>query len=130
MPIELQTFTPKESTPKSTKRTVEQRALGPYYGTKSCLLPSPIDGYIIYAIMALFSVIWIVATHCPFSIWKRLNKSPVYIELEDLGKVEENVENQRINRICRGDIKGIGRDCVSLSIFIAICFITQIIGLY
>lgn len=130
VPFELQAFKPKKDIPQSIKKKLEQRAVGPFYGTKSCLLPSPIDGYIIYAIMAIFSIIWIVTTHYPFSIWRRINKNITYIELENLRKVEENVENQRTNMIWRGDIKGIGRDCLSLSIFIATCFIMQIIGLY
>jgi len=80
--------------------------------------------------MAIISIIWIVVTHRPPSIWRRSHKNITYIELENLNKVEENIENQRTNMIWRGDIKGIGRDCISLSLFITTWFILQILGLY
>ena len=97
---------------------------------KLCLLPSPIDGYLIYAIMSVISCMWIIGTH--YSFWRRLKK-PVYIELDNLAKEGENLgdHNQNGKRIWRrGDIHGIIRDCTSLFIFVVIGFVLQIMGAY
>ena len=86
-------------------------------------------GISIYGIMGIFSCIWIIGTH--YSYWRRLNR-PVYIELDNLAKGEEDLRNhQQISkRIWRGDINGVVRDCRSLFIFIVIGFVLQIIGVY
>lgn len=96
--------------------------------TKLCLLPSPINGYLIYTSMGVISCIWIVGTH--YLCWKRLKK-PVYIELDNLASDEEDLRDRLMaKRIWRGDFDSMTRDCVSLFIFIVIGFVLQIIGVY
>ena len=100
----------------------------PAFATKLCLLPSPIHGFILYGVMAVFSIIWIVASHIP--CWRRV-KPVVYIELDNLSNIEEALGIQtRVGFWRRGDIQGIARDCVSLFMFIGLCFTMQIVGMY
>lgn len=100
----------------------------PVFETRLCLLPSPIDGYIVYVVMIVISLVWIIATHC--KCWQR-EKEVQYIELENLGKDEENLWTEgRGKRIWRWDIRGIVRDILGMFCFIVICIILQIIGVY
>lgn len=78
--------------------------------------------------MGIFSIIWIIGIHLTW--WrKRPSKDTiVYIELDNVAKDEESQDPKTIN--WRHDIHGIFNDCITLFIFIVVCFIMQIIGWY
>ena len=76
--------------------------------------------------MVLISFIWILMTHC--KCWER-QKEVQYIELENLGTDKEDLWSPG-RRIWRWDIRGIAKDCLGMFVFIVVCIILQIIGLY
>jgi hypothetical protein len=126
----IQTESPKVGRPPHITAAGKRGSTDqPSLEAKLCLLPSPINGYLIYASMGVISCIWIFGTH--YSCWRRLRK-PVHIELDNLAKEEEDLRDQQHIGKCgwRRDIDGIVRDCVSLFIFIFIGFVLQIIGVY
>ena len=97
------------------------------FETKLCVLPSPINGYIIYALMAIISGGWICA------IRRRLDQAGLYIELDNLGKDEEIGQGYRLLAKVRRwhiDIRGLIRDFASIGLFVLGGIIMQIVGLY
>ena len=97
----------------------------PGFETRLCLLPAPLTGYILYAVMGIISLVWIVCMHCTW--WRR--KEIEYIELDNLWNVEEPGEAGG-RRIMRCDIRGIARDAGGMGLFIAGCIVLQIMGVY
>lgn len=96
----------------------------PGFETRLCLLPSPITGYILYAVMGIVSFIWIVFVHCTW----RARKEVEYIELDNLWNVEEQGPGRR--RLVRCDIRGIAREAGMMGLFILGCMVLQIMGIY
>jgi hypothetical protein len=90
--------------------------------TRLCLLPSPIEGYAIYAIMGILSMVCIILSH----VSCRKNTSQVqYIELDRIPKDQEMQGGER-RSILNNDIRGILKDSISLFIFVLVCNIIQI----
>lgn len=112
---------------RSSRTAIIRLPPTPSFYTKLCLLPSPIDAYITYGFMAIFSVVCIVVAH--FSCWRR-SKRTRYVELSNLWKDEESVGGEERRRIWRSDIQGIAEDCVSLFVFVGLGFVLQIVGVY
>jgi hypothetical protein len=102
------------------------RQNSPTFETELCLLPSPVDGYILYVVMVITSLVCIVAIHS--KCWER-QKEVQYIELDNLGKDEENLWSPG-KRIWRWDIRGIVKDITGMGVFILVCIILQILGIY
>jgi hypothetical protein len=127
----------------SWQGTKHQKRDIPHFATKPCTLPSPIDIFKLYGLLAVISLGCIIWSH------RRPAAEVEYFELADVAKDEENGTNGhgilvgegsagRRGRGCfaggggwrRGDILGILRDCVSLYLFVGVGFFLQILGVW
>ena len=91
------------------------------FETKLCVLPSPIDGFVMYGIMALVSVLWIVGVKFR---WRRETREGEYIELDNLAKDEENTDTEGNTRTRRHRIwRRIVEECASMMATQVMCLV-------
>jgi hypothetical protein len=83
--------------------------------TKLCVLPSPINAYIMYGVMGILSLFWIGGMRLSWTRGREIE----YIELDNLGK-DEVTQRTRRKRTCSYDLQGKIRDCILLLIFVVV----------
>lgn len=108
--------------PKADQNRAGKEREPPPFATKPCILPSPLDAYVSYGIMAGISFVMIVLTHISHG------RRHSYTELN---KAETEVSTRSPpRRYIRIDVHGILRDCINMFIFVAICLAMQVAGFY